>query len=153
MAVRHQIGNNKNKFLCECDYCHKEFVCRTFSCVYFEKTFCPECLKSYDKEEYSLVRFFYPNLNRKVVQGINDLHTKSHRDKAYKIKVYKKNKEQVGVFRMEELIKFLKKQNLTRSDDFHIGESIRRICRKEKYRNSYLGYVYEYDKSNSKEVE
>jgi len=75
MAVIH-IGNNKHKILCECDNCHDTYICKTPSCIHFEKTFCPKCLKNYDKEENELVRLFYPLSNRRVVQGYNDLYTK-----------------------------------------------------------------------------
>ena len=75
MGFKHQLRNDKNRFVCECDYCHKDFICNTESCKIWQYTFCGDCLRNYDEEEYEIVRLNYPRTNLKVTQGVNDLYS------------------------------------------------------------------------------
>ena len=56
MGFKHQLRNDKNRFVCEYDYCHKDFICNTESCKIWQYTFCGDCLRNYDEEEYEIVR-------------------------------------------------------------------------------------------------
>lgn len=115
MPVLHQVGNNKNKFLCKCDYCHKEFVCRTASCINFDRTFCADCLKNYDKEDYSPIRLYYPRLSLRVIQGQNDLYTK-----------------------YPEVLKYIVKKDLAKTYSYgtrHKFETECPICKQHKIQN------------------
>ena len=73
-----QIGNNKHKLECECDFCHKIFISKRPENYRTAKyTFCPQCTANCDKEEYTLVRLNHPIPKRRVIPGINDLYTYS----------------------------------------------------------------------------
>ena len=69
--------------------------------------------------------------------------TKTHRAKAHKIKVFYYN-EFVGIFIMEDLLEYLRKNTISNSKDRSIKDTIRNICRGDLKRKTYFGYRFEY---------
>jgi hypothetical protein len=69
--------------------------------------------------------------------------TKTHRAKAYKIKVFHNN-EFVGIFMMDDLLKYLRENTIANSKDRCMKDAIRNICRGDLRRKTYFGYRFEY---------
>lgn len=69
--------------------------------------------------------------------------TKIHRAKAYKIKVFHNN-EFVGIFMMDDLLKYLRTNTKANSKDRNMKDAIRNICRGDSRRKAYFGYRFEY---------